>query len=53
LNSQTELDDMVRKPTNKLITDKLKENIYALLNNVSLGQVSSCLRTASDCHAPF
>lgn len=38
-SSQTELDDMIRKPTNKLITDKLNENIRSLLNNVSLAQV--------------
>jgi hypothetical protein len=38
-SSQTELDDMIRKPTNKLITDKLNENIRSLLNKVSLAQV--------------
>jgi hypothetical protein len=31
---------MIRKPTNKLITDKLNENIRSLLNNVSLAQVT-------------
>jgi hypothetical protein len=39
-SSQTELDDMIRKPTNKLITDKLNENIRHLINKVSLAQVS-------------
>lgn len=39
-SSQTELDDMIRKPTNKLITDKLNENIRLLINKVSLAQVS-------------
>jgi hypothetical protein len=38
-SSQTELDDMVRKPTNKLITDKLNENIRSLIRTVSLAQV--------------
>jgi len=39
LFSQTELDDMIRKPTNKLITDKLNENIRGLIVKVSLAQV--------------
>ena len=30
---------MIRKPTNKLITDKLNENIRNLINKVSLAQV--------------
>lgn len=38
-SSQTELDDMIRKPTNKLITDKLNENIRNLIDKVSLAQV--------------
>ena len=38
-SSQTELDDMVRKPTNKLITDKLNENIRSLIKKVSLAQL--------------
>ena len=38
--SQTELDDMIRKPTNKLITDKLNENIRYLISQVSLAQVN-------------
>ncbi len=38
-SSQTELDDMIRKPTNKLITDKLNDNIRQLLSKVSLAQV--------------
>ena len=38
-SSQTELDDMVRKPTNKLITDKLNENIRNLIKKVSLAQL--------------
>jgi hypothetical protein len=38
-SSQTELDDMVRKPTNRLITDKLKENISSLIQDVTLAQV--------------
>lgn len=43
-SSQTELDDMIRKPTNKLITDKLNENIRQLINKVSLAQVSRLLK---------
>ena len=38
-SSQTELDDMVRKPTNRLITDKLRENISSLIQDVTLAQV--------------
>ena len=38
-SSQTELDDMIRKPTNKLIADKLNENIRQLLSKVSLAQL--------------
>jgi exocyst complex component 6 len=34
-SSQTELDDMVRKPTNKLITDRLKENLSNLIFNTN------------------
>lgn len=39
-SSQTELDDMIRKPTNRLITEKLSENIRQLINRVSLTQVN-------------
>jgi len=39
-SSQTELDDMIRKPTNRLITDKINENIRQLIKKVSLAQVS-------------
>lgn len=39
-SSQTELDDMIRKPTNRLITERLSENIRQLINRVSLTQVS-------------
>lgn len=38
-SSQTELDDMIRKPTNRLITERLSENIRQLINRVSLTQV--------------
>jgi hypothetical protein len=38
-SSQTELDDMVRKPTNHLITLKLNGNIKSLIKTVSLAQV--------------
>jgi hypothetical protein len=38
-SSQTELDDMIRKPTNKLITDKLNENIRKLIAQVTLAQL--------------
>ena len=38
-SSQTELDDMIRKPTNRLITDKINENIRLLIKKVSLAQV--------------
>jgi len=39
-SSQTELDDMIRKPTNRLITDKINENIRLLIKKVSLAQVN-------------
>lgn len=39
-SSQTELDDMIRKPTNRLITDKINEDIKVLIKKVSLAQVS-------------
>lgn len=38
-SSQTELDDMIRKPTNRLITDKLSENIRLVINQASLIQL--------------
>ncbi|RNA09952.1 exocyst complex component 6B [Brachionus plicatilis] len=38
-SSQTELDDMIRKPTNRLITERLSENIRQLINRVSLTQL--------------
>ncbi len=38
-SSQTELDDMVRKPTNRLIIEKLRDNIKELISRVSLAQV--------------
>lgn len=43
-SSQTELDDMIRKPTNKLITDKLNESIRSLIVKVSLAQVTKYKR---------
>jgi hypothetical protein len=38
-SSQTELDDMIRKPTNRLITDKINEDIRVLIKKVSLAQL--------------
>lgn len=38
-SSQTELDDMIRKPTNRLITEKLSDNIRHLICRVSLAQL--------------
>ncbi|CAF0744514.1 unnamed protein product [Brachionus calyciflorus] len=38
-SSQTELDDMIRKPTNRLITERLSENIRILISRVSLAQL--------------
>lgn len=47
-SSKTELDDMIRKPTNRLITDKLNENIKTLINVVSLTQVRKARSSAAD-----